>query len=483
MDLKFDCMIPYLANNPYIYGERPEPVMSQPMQMRVEETLLNSIKNPIPCYRDDFSSNQSYSETSAPAQTALYQHASVLEKSPQPKYSVQVSNLEHHSSSPMTRPLNFTENPNLAVQGYQTRQRIETPKSSCYSSYKPETHYLEVPQSMYPDRGSEVMRRDYSTPGNKNSSEARVGKDERVERYEKPERVEQGYVREQVCSYEAPSSSHKNFSGYSNQMTRPSDYSSNNYDIERSSTYSRSDYPSQELKSYTRESSSSRRQEPHNYNVDRYLKENTYTGENYPVRAKDPEYLNQVHRDTVLTENNMTTPTRSMPSTSNCSQPTRSGAFLDDIIEKYKDKIVEKAPKTNYQPISRDFVSRTSNYTYKEDAPIRPGLEFTPANTRPTREVWMEQTKNNEEKPMRAGFGYERLNKSSQNLLGKAKTRSKSNKKKNNVRSSSNNKEKWSCERKAFEDMVVKVLKLHAKHCPALRKEIDSMKFSRIFNI
>jgi hypothetical protein len=298
---------------------------------------------------------------------------------------------------------------------------------------------------------------------------------------------------------------------------------------DKSSNYSRSE-ASQDPR-YVRESSYGSRREGGSYYIEKYGKENTR--ESFAGRSNEPDYrVYKIPESSVLSESNSITPTRSKNQFSTCTQSVRSGAFLDDIIEKYKDRLLDKdarSENTNFSrevvsrneinrevesrnefnrevesrnefnrdivrrnefnrdlasknDFHRDAVSRTTDYSYKEDQRSKLTAENSDKRIKPSRDIWIQQARNaNEFNATRPTLEYERMNKSSQNLITKGRNKTVKNRKRPAGRSSS--KEKWTCERRAFEDMVVKVLKSHAKHCPALRKEIDAMKFTRIFNI
>lgn len=433
-------MIPYLANNSYIYGDRPEfqhKLTENPKKDFKEETLIVSIKNPIPCYRpnDDLlhSDKSSITPLSSQQDRQVYSHP--VQK------PLQVHNSSHCSQSPNSRPLRSPDHPSTSTRQYLNIEHAEMPQNNSFNVYRPESHYLTGNSDCYSnERTHGHMQREYFTPSHK------VGIEQRIQ----PDR---GY-KENYCPDNVGVGSKVNCSANGGYACE-----------EAGNTYSRyKEIPS--------------------YYIDKYLMDTDSKLSEYPAyRPKGTGSRCQEH--SVLSDSNVT-PSRGNYEFTNQGQPVRNGAFLDDIIEKYKDRIAEKDERSDKYLFNRDTASRTSHYSYKEDSHARRKNEANPAVIKPNRDVWLEQAKNTKEfihdRPV---LDFNNLRKSSKSLLGKMKKTGseKKVKKRSSIRSACNSKERKSCEKEVFESMVLKLLKSHAKHCPVLRKEIDSMQASKLLNL
>lgn len=441
MDLNKQNMIPYLANNSYIYGERPESHYKPPevqSKYHQEETLIASIKNPIPCYKpSDQISNSEYSSYTS----ALYQQD--RESFPVSK-PIQVQNSSHFSQSPVPRPLNSPDCQTRNTRSRVDREYLETPQNTSYSIHKTENQHLHSNPAHYPsEKLNYPIQRENLTPSHRTSSEQR--------------NVPDRSYKENYC----PDSASNASKNYNHTYLAPSD-------------------PGYYTKEDSVASCNLQREIP-SYYIDKYLKDNNSRLSDYPAyRPKAPS--SRCQDSTILSENNIT-PCRSNNTLPTQVQPLRTGAFLDDIIGKYKDRIIEKDEKSEKYSFNREAASRTSDYSYKEGPQKTRKAEENAKKVRPSRDIWIEQAKNTKEFVYdRPNLNFEKLGRSSKSLLSKMKKTGseKKVKKRGTVRSACSSKERKSCEREIFDTMVVKLLKTHAKHCPALRKEIDSMQTSKL---
>lgn len=439
-------MIPYLANNSYIYGDRPEFQYKSteiPKKDHKEETLIASIKNPIPCYKsnDDICQSEKSSITPRSSQQDRQVYSYSVQK------PLQVHNSSHCSQSPNSRPLRSPDCPSASTRQYLNIENTENPQNSSFTVYRPESHYLTNNSDIYSNEKTHgYIQKEYFTPSHK------IGIEQRMQ----PDR---GY-KENYCPDMAGVPSKVNYAPHGT-------YNEAGNHLKEDS-----------VNSY------SRHKEIPSYYIDKYLMDTDSKLSEYPVyRPKGTGSRCQEY--SVLSESNIT-PCRSNNDFTTHVQPVRNGAFLDDIIEKYKDRIADKDEKSEKYSFNRETASRTSHYSYKEDSHAKRKNECNPGVIKPNRDVWLEQAKNTKEfLNDRPALDFNSIRKSSKSLLGKLKKTGseKKVKKRVSVRSACNSKERKSCEREVFESMVLKLLKTHAKHCPALRKEIDSMQASKLLNL
>jgi hypothetical protein len=224
-----------------------------------------------------------------------------------------------------------------------------------------------------------------------------------------------------------------------------------------------------------------------------------------------PETLNkETFADSLLNELEKShRPSQENPSKIRDSKPANFGLRCEDDWKKPESYAEPLKPLNQFECSHCDFstYSRISeNSSHYEDistnSKSRSGNSLQPSyrNLRPSRDIWLNQVAKAENSHKNLDFSKLNRFRSTSNK-STSKTSKNSNlfkasrgprqsisykpreSSKKTPRSACNSKERSSAEKEVFVEVMMKVLKNHAKNCKALRQEIDRVKYSKFFDV
>lgn len=165
-------------------------------------------------------------------------------------------------------------------------------------------------------------------------------------------------------------------------------------------------------------------------------------------------------------------------------------------IEKSFNKKSKARPSKRQNHFDRSRIDLDSYSLYSESSyskedfhhPIfnlkgRNSLQPSYKKIKPSREVYIEQVRKASKNAKLDLSKIKTRGNSSSNRLKPKNSIQNINLSKKITRSSYNSKERSAAEKEVFVEVMMKVLKNHAKNCKSLRHEIDQVKFSKFFNV